>query len=110
MTTPSEPTIVDDLSPPAGLTKAEKGLFRRIVNAQIAAGRPVSASQSDLLADYVSLRGRIAALRKMLRAELLEKPNYRDSQLILKISRQIDTSVKLSTVLGEKLQINVLPS
>jgi hypothetical protein len=111
MTTPSEQAIVDASSPPAGLTKAEKSLFRRIANAQIAAGRPVLASQLDILFDYIAVRGRIAALRKMLRAELREKSDLTSSQLmILKLSRQLDSSAKLSLGLGEKLGINVSQS
>ncbi|WP_442577968.1 hypothetical protein ACSBOB_20710 [Mesorhizobium sp. ASY16-5R] len=92
------------VAPPGYLSRAEKNAFRRLSAALNTEGKPISAGQIEVLADFVKLRSRIATLEKMLRAEVAKKSEF-DSikSRIVAVSRQIDSSTRLSMALGEKL-------
>lgn len=68
---PSEdsPAADRDPIPPRGLSKADKGAFRRVCELRRAAGRPVAAIESDVLVDYLAARARLAELQRVEREE-----------------------------------------
>jgi hypothetical protein len=54
--------------PPRWMTRVEKTDFRRLLDARNSIGKPVLATEIDLLTDYVSSRSRITLLRRMAKA------------------------------------------
>ncbi|MFI0847321.1 hypothetical protein [Mesorhizobium sp. IMUNJ 23232] len=107
MTTPEAPQNIDVLTPPTGMTRAEKNHFIRLLEAQNASGRPVKAPDVDMLCDYIFTRGRIVVLRKMLRAELRKNSDFAASKgFILSLSREIGAATKLSISLADRLGVS----
>lgn len=97
------PTVV---TPPRGLTRTEKDHFREVIGMISTAGRPPTPGQIAMVADFVSCRGRVTMLQKMLRHETLAKTEFaQDKARLLKIARQLDQSAKLSVELANKLGI-----
>jgi phage terminase small subunit len=102
----SKPQKPATLKPPTWLTRAEKMQFRRIVEALIEGKRAVSAGDVDRIADYVSARSRVTALRKMLNEDLRTKNPFDSTKaLIVSLSRQIDATTTLMHRIAEKIGI-----
>ncbi|MES0074125.1 hypothetical protein, partial [Mesorhizobium sp. M0058] len=55
------------LPAPRWLSRVEKADFRRIEDQREAAGKPLSPTEIDTVADLVSARSRVADLRKIYR-------------------------------------------
>jgi hypothetical protein len=105
-----ESNVCGDLSAPSWLSRAEKGVFKRVILARKAGGKPVNASEIDAVTDFVSCRTRIAALNAML-AEALPKssdfaPNQKHAAALI---RQIDTTTALSRRLARELKLTANP-
>lgn len=82
------------MAPPKWLSKAEKFQFHRLVSQREAAGKPVSATESDGIADLVNARSRLSDLRRLyaraLRA-LRANPEWNDDRTyVLRLANQID--------------------
>lgn len=66
-----------DPAPPRGLSKAEKSDFRRVCDLRRQAGNPVQPIESDLVADYVQTRSRLALWQKKLRhGQVFERETF----------------------------------
>ena len=89
-----KPSISNVSTPPSWLTRAEKAAFRRIIAARKAMNKPVSEAESDMIADLVTLRSRIADTRSQyehVRAALARNPDWKSDQAhLLATSRMID--------------------
>ncbi len=67
-TVTQEPSKPAHFSPPRWMSRAEKVAFRRVLDARDAIGKPVLATELDLVGDYISARSRILLLRRMAKA------------------------------------------
>lgn len=59
-----QPAADRDPLPPRGLNRSQRGEFKRLCRLRRAAGRPVSALERDLLADYLAARTRLDILQE----------------------------------------------
>jgi hypothetical protein len=93
----TEPINTGLLSVPRWLSRAEKADFRRIEAQRKAIGKPVSEAEVDAVADLVSVRSRIADIRKVYRearGQARSSPlNLADRASFLAVARQIDAMV-----------------
>lgn len=83
------------LTPPKWLTKAEKFAFHRLVAQREAAGKPVSATETDALADLVTIRTRLADLRRLYRDAMIEyrqAPYDPQAKMVMSIGSRIDAT------------------
>ncbi|RWA76895.1 MAG: hypothetical protein EOQ28_04215 [Mesorhizobium sp.] len=83
------------LPAPRWLSRAEKADFRRIEGQRAAAGKPLSATEVDAVADLVSARSRIADLRRLYRdaaREYRSSPYEPQAKLVLSIATRIDAA------------------
>jgi hypothetical protein len=91
-----EPSDSALLPVPRWLTRAEKADFRRIEGRRKAVGEPVSEAEVDAVADLVSLRSRIADIRKVYRLARNQARscplNLADRASFLAVARQLDTA------------------
>lgn len=84
-----------DLTPPRGLSKAEKSEFRRVCTLRRQAGNPVQPIESDLLGDYVQTRARLAIWqRKLKRGQTVERDGYHQDERML-LSEQLTLAATL---------------
>jgi hypothetical protein len=73
MQTPTpEASENQQFQPPRWMARPEKVHFNRILEARKSIGKPVVATEIDLLTDYVSARSRIALLRRMAKAAVAQ--------------------------------------
>jgi hypothetical protein len=97
------------LAVPRWLTRAEKAAFRRIEGIRAAAGKPLSEAEIDLVADYVSARGRLTDLRRLYRSamrDLRESPDDPSCcAAVLSAARAIDTASGAARRLGRTIGI-----
>jgi hypothetical protein len=101
-----EPAISGHLSPPRWMSRPEKADFHRVIAARKAAGNPLSSTERDVLIDYVSVRSRIDALRRLFKKELADVGTDINFQRhVAGLARQIDSSTGLSRRLGRELQL-----
>lgn len=84
-----------ELTPPKWLTKAEKFAFHRLVAQREAAGKPVSATETDAIADLVAIRTRLADLRRLYHDAMVEyrqAPYDPQAKMVMSIGIRIDTT------------------
>ena len=67
-TTTEKANESEHFPPPRWMTRVEKADFRRLLEARNSIGKPILATEIDLLTDYVSSRSRIMLLRRMAKA------------------------------------------
>jgi hypothetical protein len=102
-----EPADSGHLLPPRWLSRPEKADFSRIISIRKATGNPVSSTERDLLIDYVTVRSRIDALRRLFKKELADAgPDINFQRHAAGLARQIDSSTGLSRRLGRELRLN----
>jgi phage terminase small subunit len=100
----SESSVSSGIEAPRWMTKAEKAIFERVITARNEASNPVLPAEFDLLCDYISSRGRIEALRRFLKSQLVGARDFPPSQRhAAGLIRQIDTSTSLSRRLAREL-------
>jgi hypothetical protein len=93
--------------PPSWLTRAERRAFQRMVETGFGADKSISAARSDVLADYVQSRSRIAALTRAWRAAARDADGYPPSERhVIALSRQLDATVGLSRRLARELGLD----
>ncbi len=98
--------ISEHLSPPRWMSRPEKHDFKRVIEARNLLQNPVLPTELDLLVDYVSLRSRIDALRRLFKKQLAEAgPNISFQRHAASLARTIDASTALSRRLGRELQL-----
>lgn len=81
------PADEPDPLPPRCLSTAEKSEFRRVCDMRRKAGNPVREIETDVLADYVVTRARLAAWQKKLAWGLAVPPGSLSANMFL--SQQI---------------------
>jgi hypothetical protein len=95
--------------PPKWLTRSEKLAFRRLVDARQSAGKPVSTTETDMIADLCTSRSRLADLRRLYRAAIREARESGsggpDEKHALALARQIDAATGAAHRLARRLEI-----
>ncbi len=99
------------IQPPRWMSRPEKADFHRVIEARKAVGNPVLPTERDVLVDYVSVRSRIEALRRLLKKQLANVgPNIDFQRHVAGLARQIDSSTSLSRKLQRDLRLNEPPA
>lgn len=100
-----------EISPPRWMSRPEKSDFHRVIAARKAVGQPVLPTERDVLIDYVAVRSRIDALRRIFKKELPDVgPNLNFQRHVAGLARQIDSSTSLSRKLAKDLHLNEPPT
>lgn len=107
--------ISAEFSPPRWMVRSEKLDFRRLIEARIAVGRPVLATEFDLVCDYVSARSRLAVLRRMTKFAISQCKGkdglatygyWPDQKIALAFIRQTEAAAAHSRRLARDLHLH----
>ncbi|MBX3571066.1 MAG: hypothetical protein KF694_01815 [Mesorhizobium sp.] len=94
----------DNSPPPRWLNRAEKLIFKQVIEERKVAGLPISATVAGSIADFAMCRTRVRDLKRTLavaQSEISELDG--DRAYVLALCREIDRASRLAMVLSDRI-------
>lgn len=95
--------------PPAWMDRAQKKLFRQLVDAKFGENGSVSATAAAEIVDYIEVRTRIALLRDMLADDANKDTEFASRRdRMLKTTAQIDSHLAMAHRLADRIGLDLI--